>query len=63
MLNITGDNFIGIVHRISLNTVDKKHSSSLFLKMAPTDESTRVTLQIHSCFMFESYAYEVVRNS
>lgn len=57
---ISGDNFIGIVYRINFSTSDGKHSSSLFLKVAPTDEIRRLMFNVQPCFMREIYAYDVV---
>lgn len=58
---ILGDNFIGIVYRLLFSSADGKQSSSLFLKVAPTDEEKRQMFRVHPCFMRETYAYEVVR--
>lgn len=57
---LLGDNFIGIVYRITCSTEDESRSKSLFLKIAPTDPDQRKIVPVRKFFQRESYMYEVV---
>lgn len=56
-----GDNFIGIVHRVTISTIDGTQESSIFIKTAPTDEARREMFIVRPCFLRETYSYEVVQ--
>lgn len=55
-----GDNFVGIVYRVTCSSEDESITASLFVKIAPEDEGKRSSMSIHEFFMRESYVYRVV---
>lgn len=55
-----GDNFLGIVYRVTCSSEDERNTTSLFVKMAPQDAAKRNILNIHQCFMRETFIYEVL---
>lgn len=57
---ISGDNFLGIVYRATCSTEDESNTTSVFVKMAPEDETKRMLMRIHECFIRERYVYEAV---
>lgn len=58
--SLLGDNFVGIVYRITCSTEDGSRTKSLFLKIAPSDPIRRTMVPVGKCFVRESYMYEVV---
>lgn len=61
-----GDNFMGIVHRVSFDRKDakggkKKHCKKLMLKIAPTNEDRRNALSVRASFLREMTVYNEVK--
>lgn len=59
-LRLLGDNFVGIVYRITCSTEDESRTKSLFLKIAPSDPIKRAIVPVRNFFIRESYMYNVV---
>lgn len=59
-LRFLGDNFVGIVYRITCSTEDESRTKSLFLKIAPSDPTKRKIVPVRKFFVRESYMYNVV---
>lgn len=58
---ITGELLVDIIYRVRFTqTNDETQSSTLFLKLASTNELRRSLLQIHNTFVRETYVYDVV---
>lgn len=57
-----GDNFIGIVQRVTFNgqSDDKTNKSALILKTAPTNMARREAFMSRPCFLREIYLYDEV---
>lgn len=56
-----GDNFIGIVQRVTYNTVEEDTYRMLILKTAPTNPARRQRFFSRPCFLREIYLYNEVK--
>lgn len=48
------------MYRATCSTEDESNATSVFVKMAPEDETKRMLMRIHECFIRERYVYEAV---
>lgn len=56
-----GDNFIGVVQRVSFSKSSSNLKSFLIFKMAPTNEARRELLHSRKFFIREIHAYNEVK--